>query len=149
MKTFFLEKQSEISRDVIFKISTDILNFNKILPNYFQSLVIIKENKSEKIVEEQISFLRKNSKIRTKHVILPPDIHKIFILSGPLQGTIFTEKYTILQNGTCVKIKVNLKLNGLLRFIPLIDFFIFRKMKSVMNEFLHSAEVHASPSFSN
>ena len=149
MKTFFLQKQSNISRDVIFKISTDILNFDKILPNYFQSLVIIKENKSEKIVEEQISFLGKNSKVLTKHVISSPDTHEIFILSGPLQGTAFIETYAILQGGTKVTIQVNLKLNGLLRFIPLIEFFIFRKMKSVMNEFMHSVEACASTKFFN
>lgn len=147
MKKFYLQKHTKISRDVVFKISTDILNFSNILPNYFHSLVIIEENNNEKIVEEKISFLGKQSTIMTKHIVLPPGTHKIFILNGPLRGTVFIESYTILQGGTQVKIKVKLKLNGLLKVIPLIEFFIFRKMKSVMSEFIHSAEIHASLKF--
>ena len=143
MNPFYLQQNSNISRDVLFKISTDISNFDKVLPSYFKSLKIIKKNKNETIADEIIYFLGKTSNVRTKHIIELPDTHKVFILDGLLKGTVFSELYEISDNGTCVKISVNLKLNGIIRFIPFIDLFIFKKMKSVMNEFILASENYA------
>ena len=142
MKPFYLQQNSNISRDVLFKISTDISNFDKVLPSYFKSLTIIKESKNEKFVDEIIYFVGKTSNVKTKHIIESPDTHKIFILDGLLKGTVFSELYEISENGTRVKISINLKLNGIIRFIPFIDLFIFKKMKSVMKEFLVASENH-------
>ena len=140
MKSFYLQENSSVSRDVLFKISTDISNFDKVFPSYFKSLKIIKENKNEKIVDEVIYFLGRTSSVKTKHIVEPPDTHKVFILDGLLKGTVFSELYKNSENGTCVKISVDLKLNGMIRLIPFIDFFIFKKMKSVMKEFIAASE---------
>ena len=140
MKSFYLQQHSNIKRDVLFKISTDISSFDTVFPSYFKSLKTIKENKNEKIVDEIIYFLGKTSNVKTKHIIESPDTHKVFILDGLLKGTVFSELYEISENGTYVKISVNLKLNGIIRFIPFMDLFIFKKMKSVMKEFIIASE---------
>ena len=140
MKNFFIQQNSTLSRDVLFRISTDIANFDKILPSYFKSLKIIEENKSEKIVQEIIRFLGKTSSVKTKHIVEFPNTHKVIILDGMLKGTVFSELYETSENGASVKISVHLKLNGIIKFIPLLDLFIFKKMKSVTKEFIISSE---------
>ena len=133
--------QSDIPQESLFKISTDVSNFHNILPTYFKSLQIVEDDGlSEKIVLEDIYFLGTNLQVKTKHVILPPDCHKIVILSGPLRGTTFNENYKEYDHGTDVTIFVELKLNGILKFIPFIDRIIARKMNNVMAEFLDSSE---------
>ena len=142
MKNFCLNESTFLSRDFIFKISTDVSNFHKILPDYFKSLKIIDDTlPDQKIMLENISFLGRNIDVKTKHVIMQPDTHKVFILSGPLRGTAFIEKYDVSKsNGTNITITVNLSMHGLLKFIPFLDRIISRKMKSVMLEFVRSSE---------
>ena len=52
-----LFKKVTLNRDIIFKISTDVENFHKIMPKYFESLKIISNSPNEKIVLESINFL--------------------------------------------------------------------------------------------
>ena len=140
MKTFSLKKYSSISRDDLFQISTDIENFSSIMPNYFKSLSIVKESSKEKFVDEEIIFLGKRVNVRTKHVIIYPDIHEVYILTGPLKGTIFIENYYESDSGTEITITISLHLNGYLRFIPFLQNIIVRRMEFVMTEFLSCAE---------
>ena len=93
----------------IFKISVDVANFHLVLPKYFQSLKIIQDNKHEKIVIEKISFFGFSTKVKTKHVIQPPNLHHVYILSGPLKGSSFIESYNPLKIGTEIIIDVHLR----------------------------------------
>ena len=45
-----LIQTSKLDRDTIFKISTDVENFHKIMPKYFKSLKIISNSLNEKVV---------------------------------------------------------------------------------------------------
>ena len=110
------------------------------MPTYFKSLNVVKDDPTEKIVLEKISFLGQTISVKTKHVILPPNIHEVFILSGPLRETSFIENYEISPNGTDILISVNLQINGLLKLIPFLNKLLARKMSSVMNEFIDCAE---------
>ena len=140
MKTFSLKKYSSTSRDDLFQISTDIENFSFIMPNYFKSLSVVKESSSEKLVDERISFLGKIVEVRTKHVITPPGIHEVYILTGPLKGTFFIEHYDESGTGTKVTIMISLCLNGFIRFIPFLKNIIAKRMEYVMTEFVLCAE---------
>ncbi|MHA7647057.1 hypothetical protein [Nitrosopumilus sp. S4] len=143
MKTLNLEKHSTLPQNIIFKISTDVANFHNIMPKYFKSLKVIKDTPTEKIVLENISFMGKHVDVKTQHKIIHPNIHKIKILTGYLKDTTFFEEYDVSPNGTDIKITISLHLNGILKFIPFIDKILFRKMNSVMNEFLVSAANYA------
>ena len=140
MKIFSLKKCSSVSRDDLFQISTDIENFDSIMPNYFKSLSVVEESSKEKFVDEQITFLGRTVSVRTKHVIIHPNIHEVYILTGPLKGTSFIENYSEYDSGTEVTITISLHLNGFLRFIPFIQNIIARRMEFVMIEFLSCAE---------
>ena len=138
----FIQK-SNLERDVIFQISTDIKNFHKIMPKYFKSLQIINTSLNEIIVLEQINFFGRNIEIKTKHIIVKPNMHKVFILSGPAKGTSFIETYDSNSNGTDISIVVNLKLNGILKLIPFLKILILKRMSSVMSEFIMCAESYS------
>jgi hypothetical protein len=113
------------------------------MPNYFKSLKKITGENSDQIVLEKISFLGQTIDVKTRHMILPPNIHKVLILSGPLKGTSFIESYEVDEIGTEIKIFVNLQINGFLKFIPLLDKILERKMNKVMSEFIICSEIYA------
>ena len=143
MSTHNLVQKSNLKRDIIFQISTDIENFHKIMPKYFKSLKIISNSLNEIIVLESIDFFGKNIEIKTKHIIVKPNMHKVFILSGPAKGTSFIETYDSNSNGTDISIVVNLKLNGILKLIPFLKILILKRMSSVMSEFIMCAESYS------
>lgn len=143
MSSFNLIQKSTLEPDKIFQISTDVKNFHKIMPKYFKSLKIISDSSNEKIVLESIIFLGKKIDIKTKHVIIEPNIHKVFILSGPAKGTSFIETYNSNSIGTEILIIVDLKLNGILRLIPFLKIYLLKRMNSVMSEFIVCAESYS------
>ncbi len=140
MKTFTLTKHSSLSQKNIFNISTDIKNFHKIMPDYFKSINIVEETEIEKFVIEKIKFLGINLKIKTKHVIIKPNIHEVYILSGPTKGTQFIEKYIGTKSGCDVIIEVKLVLNGWMKVFGFLEGYIAKKMGHVMNEFISASE---------
>jgi len=109
----------------------------------FKSLKIIQNSSNEKIVLESIDFLGRKIEIKTKHVIIPPNLHEVFILNGPAKGTSFIEKYESNPTGTDISISVDLKLNGFLKLIPFLKLLLFKKMNSVMSEFIVCAESYS------
>ncbi len=143
MTSFNLFHKSNLDRDSIFKISTDVENFHKVMPEYFKSLKIIHTSSIETIVLESILFMGRKIEIETKHVIIQPNLHKVFILSGPAKGTSFIEIYTSNSFGTDISVEVDLKLNGILKLIPFLKIFLLKKMNSVMSEFVICAESYA------
>ena len=143
MSKFNLVQKSNLNRDLIFKISTDVENFHKVMPEYFKSLKIIQNSSNEKIVLESIDFLGRKIEIKTKHVIIQPNLHEVFILTGPAKGTSFIEKYESNPTGTDISISVDLKLNGFLKFIPFLKLLLLKKMNSVMSEFIVCAESYS------
>ena len=143
MSKFNLVKKSNLHRDLIFKISTDVENFHNVMPEYFKSLKIIQNSSNEKIVLESIDFLGRKIEIKTKHVIIPPNLHEVFILTDPAKGTSFIEKYESSSIGTDISISVDLKLNGFLKLIPFLKLLLFKKMNSVMSEFIVCAESYS------
>jgi hypothetical protein len=138
-----LVQKSNLDCNTIFNISTDVENFHKIMPKYFKSLTIISNSLNETIVSESIHFLGIKIKIKTKHVILKPNIHKVFILDGPVKGTSFIETYNPCLSGTDISILVDLKLRGILKLIPFLKFLLLKRMNSVMSEFITCAEIYS------
>ena len=143
MSSSNLIQKSNLDRDVIFKISTDVENFHKIMPKYFKSLKIISDSLNEKVVLESIDFLGRKIKIKTKHIIVKPNVHKVFILTGPVRGTSFIETYDSSLSGTNISILVDLKLHGVLKLIPFLKILVLKKMNSVMSEFIICAEIYS------
>ena len=140
MKQFTLQRFSNLSQQDIFRISTDVENFHNIMPDYFKSLTILDENKYGKTVNEKIHFLGIPIQIKTKHIVIHPNIHGIHILTGPLKGTSFVESYVEKDNGTMITIDVTLHFNNFLKSIPFLQNLVVKKMNKTMGEFVICAE---------
>ena len=140
MKQFTLERFSKLSQLDIFQISTDVKNFDKIMPNYFKSLDILKDDKCGMIVNEKIQFLGIPTQIKTKHIIIHPNIHGIHILTGPLKGTSFVESYVQKDGGTVITIDVTLHFNNFFKLFPFLQNLVVKKMSKTMDEFVRCAE---------
>lgn len=140
MKQFTLKRFSKLSQPDIFQISTDIENFHNIVPDYFKSLTVIEENKYGKTVTEKIHFLGIPIQIKTKHMIIHPNIHGIHILTGPLKGTSFVESYVEKDNGTMITIDVTLHFNNFFKLLPFLQNLVVKKMNKTMDEFVQCAE---------
>ncbi len=140
MKNFKLASYSSLPQEEIFHISTDVENFHHVMPNYFKSLNVVEQNDNEKIVIEKIKFLGVPLKIKTKHIITKPNIHKVEILSGPTKGTVFAESYIALNTGTMISIDVELKFSGFMKLFSFFEVYVAKKMNTTMSDFVKSAE---------
>lgn len=137
---FTLKKYSKIPQDKIYAASIDVKNFSNIMPKYFESISITDSTGNQIIADEMIRFLGRNLTIKTKHVINPPNIHEVHIMSGMTRGSSFIEKYDKTSHGTIVTIRVSINFNGISRIFSPFGFIIKRKMNHVMDEFLQSVE---------
>ena len=117
------------------------------MPSYFKSLTIIKQIKTKKILVEKIKFLGITLRIKTKHVIVKPDIHKVEFLSGPIKGTKFVESYQISETGTTVSIDGKLRFTGFIKLFGFLEGYVSNQMNSVMDEFISSAKRFISINF--
>jgi hypothetical protein len=137
---FILKKKSMMNRDVLYSISTDVENFSKIMPRHFKSLKIEQKTDNEVFVDEKIYFLN----VKVKHVISPPKIHEVHIMSGMMKETSFIEHYEETSEGTDVTINVSIKLNGISKVLFPFGFIIKLHMSKVMKEFLNLSEQFTS-----
>ena len=140
MKQFTLERFSKLPQPDIFQISTDVENFHKIMPDYFKSLDVLEKGEYGIIVDEKINFLGISTQIKTKHIIIHPDIHGIHILTGPLKGSSFVESYVEKDNGTMITIDVTLHFNNFFKLFPFLENLVVKKMSKTMDEFIMCAE---------
>jgi len=144
MLKFLIKRDTAINRDKIFSLSTNIEQFTKLMPKYFKSLTIKEKINSDFYVEEEILFFKKTIKVKTKHVIKNPNIHEIHILSGVLKNSSFIERYEISNGSTQVIIIVNLKFNGLFKFLYLFRPLIENRINKTMDDFIFNCESHAT-----
>ena len=140
MKQFTLERFSKLSQSDIFQISTDVENFHKIMPDYFKSLDVLEDGKYGMIVNEKLHFFGIPTQIKTKHIVIPPSIHGIHILTGPLKGSSFVESYVEKDAGTIITIDVTLHFNNFFKLFPFLQDLVVKKMSKTMDEFVQCAE---------
>jgi len=149
LKNFRLCRTSVFPPEKFFSISVDIANFHLILPKYFESLKIIIDDGQEKTVIEKINFLGFSTKVKTKHVMIPPNLHLVYILSGPLKGSTFIESYNNVNYGTEIIIDINLKIFGFIAGFNFLNNYIIKQMLVVMNEFITAVETKIQSENSN
>ncbi|MCE2614602.1 MAG: hypothetical protein LVO36_01720 [Nitrosopumilus sp. (ex Thoosa mismalolli)] len=140
MAEFSLKKNSILSRGDMYEISTNIANFHNVFPEYFKSIKITSQNDKTITAFETINFLGLKINVKTRHEIFEPHIHNVYILSGPLKGTSFFERYESDSQRTRIEIKINLKLNKILSIIPYFPQLMLKRMDRVFGEFILAAE---------
>jgi hypothetical protein len=114
------------------------------MPEYFKSLSVIEKSKTGIVLVEKIKFLGISLKVKTKHVIKFPDVHMIYILSGPIKGTTFVEYYQNYDNGTEILIDIQLRFNGVFKLFRFLEGYVATRMSVVMDEFIVASENYAA-----
>ena len=139
MIQFTLSKHSNVSQSKLYAISVDVKNFSKVMPKYFESINVIESTGNEIVADEMIRFFGSTLSVRTKHIIIPPNIHEVHIMSGMARGSSFIERYDEKSIGTSVSITVSVNFNGISKIFSPLGFIIKGKMSKIMDEFLESA----------
>jgi len=77
----------------------------------------------------------------TKHVILYPEIHEVFVIGGDAKGSHIVERYESINDDTKITVEADINLRGPLK---LLAFFGKSKIKKgftkIMDEFANIAE---------
>ena len=71
MTEFILKKTSILSRDDLYKISTDVSNFYNVFPKYFKSIQILDKNLVE--AENQYQIAVRNHLIQIENLVSVQD----------------------------------------------------------------------------
>ncbi len=82
------------SRKAVYDFITDYNHLPEELPEYIRSIDIINKYDNITIIEEELSIDGIVFKQLTKHILYPPAVHEIEILSGYLEGSRIIESYT-------------------------------------------------------
>lgn len=139
MTKFSFSKTTTLPRDKIFSYSIDVENFNKIMPAQFKNIKILKKDKNQILVEEELKFLGISFTVKTRHEVIYPDTHKITILDGLAKDSVFLEHYLVTENGTSIIIDVDFILSWPFKIIlPFIKNLVRKNMKRTFEEFIEN-----------
>tara|TARA_B110000495_G_C22969548_1_gene568934 strand:+ start:538 stop:1134 length:597 start_codon:yes stop_codon:yes gene_type:complete len=114
-------KTTDLPREKIFTIMTDIKNYTKILPNNVLNVNIINQTKSDFIspidvifVEEKISERGVMIEVIAKHDIEKFTYHKIEVMNGDAKGTVIEQRFEDIKNGTKISTEIKIHIKGIL-----------------------------------
>lgn len=136
-----LTKWTNIDRNLLYSMSLDFENFSKLMPGNFKNLEIIKKTRGGIFLNEKISFLGFRFNVKTYHVKIPPNMHEVHFISGPLKGTNFIESYEKMSCQTRVSISVTINLNKFWIILYPFKKIIFKKMSDTFDNFLYRSQV--------
>ena len=115
-----LIKTTDLPREKIFTIMTNMKDYPKILPNNILNVNIINEIESKggsvktTFTEEKISERGVIVEVIAKHEVVPFHYHKIEIMEGDAKGTIIEQKFEDIENGTKIITEAKVHINGIL-----------------------------------
>ena len=112
------------------------------MPNHFRSIDVVESNDDQITTNEHLVFMHIPITIKAYHKIIPPEIHKVEIASGPLSGTRFVERYVSDKHGTTVMIDVSP--SHYIKFFKPLNYFVQKMMSNTLDQFIASAEMYAS-----
>jgi hypothetical protein len=98
-------------RKDVYNFITNYNNLLEELPEYIRSIDIINKYDNVTIIEEEVSIEGILFKQLTKHILYPPAVHEVEILSGYLEGSRIIESYTEQGNNTDIIIICELIIN--------------------------------------
>jgi hypothetical protein len=112
MTNLLFELQLDAPKNELIKSASDFENFTQYLPAQLQKIEIIEQSNDKIITKETLQFssiLKKQIEIQCEHTI---DSNKIFtkVIQGPAENSIIIVTFEANQNGTLVKIDIDLKL---------------------------------------
>ena len=113
MSNLLFELQLDAPQTELMKSASDFENFNQYLPEQLQKIEILEKSDNKIITKEILQFssvLKKQIEIKCEHTI---DSNTIFtkVIQGPAENSIIIVVFEANENGTLVKIDIDLKLS--------------------------------------
>jgi len=118
-------------RSKVFNTITDFENLPNRLPEFFNSIKIVSKEGNVTIIEESVKMAGRDITQTTKHILTPPKIHQVLVMTGDAKGSHIIETYENVSEGTRVTVDGDFKLSGKLK---LVGFVVKRKIEKNINE---------------
>lgn len=141
MLSVSVERIIKADRDAVFGIAVDYENFERMVPEHFESVKIRSRRGNVAVVEEHVRLSGKNFVMMTKHVVVPPRIHEVFVIGGDAKGSHIVERYEQVREGTKLTVDAKIKLGGVMRVAGfLAKRRLARDMASILDGFARAVE---------
>ena len=115
MTSFSLEKIVHAKRDNVFQIFSNYNNYEKLVPQYFQSIRIRSVRDNIAVVEEHLKLGEIEFLFMSKHVATPSILHEVYVIGGKSKGSYIRQEFIEIPEGTKILVDVKLKLTGTMR----------------------------------
>ena len=115
MTSFSLEKIVHAKRDNVFQIFSNYNNYEKLVPQYFQSIRIRSVRDDIAVVEEHLKLGEIEFLFMSKHVATPSILHEVYVIGGKSKGSYIRQEFIEIPEGTKILVDEKLKLTGTMR----------------------------------
>jgi len=115
LTSFSLEKIVHAKRDNVFQIFSNYNNYEKLVPQYFQSIRIRSVRDDIAVVEEHLKLGDVEFLFMAKHVATPSILHEVYVIGGKSKGSYIRQEFIEIPEGTKILVDVKLKLTGTMR----------------------------------
>ena len=109
MNKITFEKSIRADQQKVFDIVTNFEDFERLLPEFYPSIVIKSIRDESSLVSEHLKIADKEFVIMAKHFSSPPEKHVMRVVGGDIKGSYIKERFVPVTNGT--KIIVEAELN--------------------------------------
>ena len=141
MPKIHFEKIVNADRNRVFDIAANYEEFEKTLPQYFPSIRVRSQRDNVAVVEEHLKVAGKELVMMTKHVTTYPELHEVFVIGGDAKGSVITERYETVPEGTKIIVDADIKLKGVMKIAGLFGKKkILNSFSKIMDEFAKIAE---------
>lgn len=120
MPKFEFEKIVNKEQNKVFDAFTNFNQLPKIAPDFFTSMRIRSSRDNVSVIEENLKLDDDFFVMMTKHVIVHPHSHKIFVIGGDSKGTSIEEHFSHENGKTKVSILIDFKFSIKQRFLNLV-----------------------------
>ena len=121
MTSFSLEKIVHAKRDNVFQIFSNYNNYEKLVPQYFQSIRIRSVRDDIAVVEEHLKLGEIEFLFMSKHVATPSILHEVYVIGGKSKGSYIRQEFIEIPEGTKILVDVELKLTGTMRIPKFLE----------------------------
>ena len=121
MTSFSLEKIVHAKRDNVFQIFSNYNNYEKLVPQYFQSIRIRSVRDDIAVVEEHLKLGEIEFLFMSKHVATPSILHEVYVIGGKSKGSYIRQEFIEIPQGTKILVDVELKLTGTMRIPKFLE----------------------------
>ena len=136
-----LEKIIKADRGKIFNIVTDFENLPSRFPQFFKSVKVVSKEGNVITTEDHAVMAGREVQQTTKHILTPPEIDEVFLLSGDAKDSHIVTKYESIPDGTKITVEGDFKLAGKLKLVGFMAKGKIEKgLDEVMQEFAKVAE---------